>query len=39
MANEGELNIDMEDDIIAATLVTEDGDVKHAGLKAELEQE
>ena len=39
MANEGELNIDMEDDIIAATLVTEDGDVKHAGLKAELKQE
>lgn len=39
MANEGQLNIDMEDDIIAATLVTEDGQVKHAGLKAELEQE
>ncbi|EAT12973.1 Re/Si-specific NAD(P)(+) transhydrogenase subunit alpha [Bermanella marisrubri] len=39
MAAEGELNIDMEDDIVAATLVTEDGEVKHEGLKAQLEQE
>lgn len=39
MAKEGQLNINMEDDIIAATLVTEDGEVKHAGLKAALTQE
>lgn len=39
MAKEGELNVNLEDDIIAATLVTEDGLVKHAGLKAALEQE
>lgn len=39
MAKEGELNINMEDDIVAATLVTEAGEVKHAGLKAALEQE
>ncbi|WP_396588255.1 Re/Si-specific NAD(P)(+) transhydrogenase subunit alpha [Bermanella sp. R86510] len=39
MAAEGELNIDMEDDIVAATIVTEDGEVKHQGLKAQLEQE
>lgn len=39
MAAEGELNVDMEDDIVAATLVTEDGEVKHEGLKAQLEQE
>lgn len=36
---EGQLNINMEDDIIAATLVTENGEIKHAGLKAAAEQE
>ncbi|MEN9464591.1 MAG: hypothetical protein RL217_772, partial [Pseudomonadota bacterium] len=39
MAKEGELNINMQDDIVAATLVTEDGEIKHAGLKAALTQE
>ncbi|NVK37079.1 MAG: Re/Si-specific NAD(P)(+) transhydrogenase subunit alpha [Gammaproteobacteria bacterium] len=39
MAGEGQLNINMEDDIVAATLVTEDGEVKHEGLKAKIEQE
>lgn len=39
MASEGKLNIDLEDDIIAATLVTEDGEVKHSGLQAALAQE
>src|SRR5690554_1281982 len=39
MAKEGQLNINMADDIVAATLVTEDGEIKHAGLKARIEQE
>jgi NAD(P) transhydrogenase subunit alpha len=39
MASEGQLNIDMEDDIIAATLITEAGEIKHAGLKAKAEKE
>lgn len=39
MAKDGQLNINMQDDIVAATLVTEDGEIKHAGLKAALEQE
>ena len=39
MTKEGELNVDMEDDIIAATLVTENGEIKHDGLKALIEQE
>lgn len=39
MAKEGQLNINMEDDIIAATLVTENGEIKHAGLKTAAEQE
>ena len=38
MASEGQLNIDMEDDIIAATLITEAGEIKHAGLKALAEK-
>jgi NAD(P) transhydrogenase subunit alpha len=37
MAGEGQLKIDMEDDIVAATLVTEAGEVKHEGLKAKIE--
>lgn len=37
MAADGTLNINMEDDIIAATLVTEDGAIKHDGLKAQIE--
>lgn len=37
MAGEGQLKIDMEDDIIAATLVTEAGEIKHEGLKAQIE--
>jgi NAD(P) transhydrogenase subunit alpha len=36
MADEGELSVDMEDDIVAATLVTENGEVKHEGLSAQL---
>jgi len=39
MTKEGELNVDMEDDIVAATLVTENGEIKHEGLKALIEQE
>jgi NAD(P) transhydrogenase subunit alpha len=39
MASEGQLNIDMEDDIIAATLITEAGEIKHQGLKAQAEKE
>ena len=39
MATEGQLNIDMEDDIIAATLITEAGEIKHEGLKALAEKE
>lgn len=39
MSKDGELNVNMEDDIIAATLVTEAGEIKHAGLKAEAEKE
>ena len=39
MAQDGQLNINMEDDIIATTLVTEMGEIKHAGLKAAAEQE
>ncbi len=37
MAGEGQLKIDMEDDIVAATLVTEAGEIKHEGLKAQIE--
>ena len=37
MAGEGQLNINMEDDIVAATLVTEAGEIKHEGLKAQVE--
>lgn len=39
MAKDGQLNVNMEDDIIAATLVTEDGEIKHAGLKALADKE
>ncbi|WP_370292700.1 Re/Si-specific NAD(P)(+) transhydrogenase subunit alpha [Thalassolituus sp.] len=39
MTKEGELSVDMEDDIVAATLVTENGEIKHEGLKALIEQE
>jgi len=37
MVEDGELNIDMEDDIVAATLVTEGGEIKHDGLKTEIQ--
>ena len=39
MSKEGVLNVNMDDDIVAATLVTEDGEIKHAGLKALIEKE
>lgn len=39
MAAEGQLNINMDDDIVAATLVTEAGEIKHEGLKAVAEKE
>lgn len=39
MATDGQLNINMKDDIVAATLVTEDGQIKHAGLNAAAEKE
>ncbi|AUM14172.1 Re/Si-specific NAD(P)(+) transhydrogenase subunit alpha [Ketobacter alkanivorans] len=38
MAKEGELNLNMEDEIVAATLITEDGEIKHAGLKEAIEK-
>ncbi len=38
MAGDGQLNIDMEDDIVAATLVTEAGEIKHQGLKAQADE-
>lgn len=37
MAADGELNITLEDDIVAATLVTENGEIKHEGLKAQAD--
>jgi len=37
MSADGELNVNMEDDIVAATLVTENGHIKHDGLKAQIE--
>ncbi len=39
MSKEGVLNVNMDDDIVAATLITEDGEIKHAGLKAQIEKE
>ena len=39
MAGEGQLKLDMEDDIVAATLITEAGEIKHEGLKAQAEKE
>ncbi|MCA6062203.1 Re/Si-specific NAD(P)(+) transhydrogenase subunit alpha [Thalassolituus marinus] len=36
MAADGQLNVNMEDDIVAATLVTENGEIKHEGLKAQI---
>ena len=39
MTKDGQLDVNMEDDIVAATLVTEDGEIKHAGLKALIEKE
>lgn len=39
MSKDGQLNVNMEDDIVAATLVTENGEIKHAGLKAIIEKE
>ncbi|WP_320819081.1 Re/Si-specific NAD(P)(+) transhydrogenase subunit alpha [Thalassolituus sp.] len=39
MAADGQLNVNMEDDIVAATLITEAGEIKHAGLKAQIEKE
>jgi len=38
MSKEGELNLNMEDEIVAATLITEDGEIKHAGLKEAIEK-
>lgn len=32
MSKEGELTMNMEDEIVAATLITEGGEIKHAGL-------
>jgi NAD(P) transhydrogenase subunit alpha len=39
MAKEGELTVDMEDEIVSATLVTESGEIKHAGLRETIEKE
>jgi NAD(P) transhydrogenase subunit alpha len=38
MAKEGELALNMEDEIVAATLITEAGEIKHAGLKEAAEK-
>lgn len=39
MAKEGELRMNMEDEIVAATLVTENGEIKHQGLREQIEKE
>lgn len=39
MAKEGELRINMDDEIVAATLVTEGGEIKHQGLREQIEKE
>ena len=38
MAKEGELTVNMEDEIVAATLITEGGEIKHAGLLEAIEK-
>ncbi|MGB3622389.1 MAG: NAD(P)(+) transhydrogenase (Re/Si-specific) subunit alpha, partial [Ketobacter sp.] len=39
MAKEGELTLNMEDEIVSATLITEGGEIKHAGLRELIEKE
>ena len=38
MTKEGELTMNMEDEIVAATLITEGGEIKHAGLLEAIEK-
>ncbi|MAR89281.1 MAG: Re/Si-specific NAD(P)(+) transhydrogenase subunit alpha [Pseudomonadota bacterium] len=38
MAKDGELTVDMEDEIVAATLVSDGGEIKHAGLKEAIDK-
>ncbi len=38
MSKDGELELDMEDEIVSATLVTEGGEIKHAGLQEAIEK-
>lgn len=38
MAKEGELTVNMEDEIVSATLVTDAGEIKHAGLREQIEK-
>lgn len=38
MAKDGELTLNMEDEIVAATLITEGGEIKHAGLLEAIEK-
>jgi NAD(P) transhydrogenase subunit alpha len=37
LTKEGEFNLNMDDDIVAGTLVTHDGEVKHQAVKAAME--
>ena len=39
MAKEGEINLNLEDEIVAATLVTDGGEIKHQGLREQIEKE
>ncbi len=39
MAKEGELTMDMNDEIVTSTLITEAGEIKHAGLREMIEKE
>ena len=38
MVSDGELIVNPDDDIVAATLVTENGDIKHPGLRQKIQQ-
>ncbi len=39
MSKDGGIDLDMEDEIVAATLVTSEGEIKHAGLRELIEKE
>lgn len=37
LTKDGQFNLNMDDDIVAGTLITHDGEIKHAGVKAAVE--